>query len=349
MGTQVAPKPANILDIAKLAGVSRSTVSRVLNNHPDVNEKTRAKVLSVVARANFIPHFAAAMLAGHRRRTDTVGMLVPDLGSYWATEILRGIGDAAAAKYDLILYTTNRSVSKQTALWRALRQRLVAGVILILPAGDDEELRKVLDSAVPVVIVDHEGKETTFPSVVCENVRTSAQLTQHLLNLGHVRIGFINGPKGYGLAQERFLGFASALYEAGIETKQDYVVNGDFTERGGFEAARLLLHTEPRPTAIVSANDEMAFGAIKAIKAAGLRVPRDFSVVGFDDVPAAHYSDPGITTARQPLFEMGHVAMQLLEDQLSGRTMVAKTIILPSSIVIRESCAPPPTENGGCE
>lgn len=333
----------NIDKVAELVRVSRSTVSRVLNNRYDVSDETRKRVLEVIAEMNFVPDSAASALSSGKTLSSTVGILIPDLSGFWVSEILRGIGESAAGKDDLLLYTTGRNSTKQEALSRVLQGGSVAGVIIILPTGDDKELHKIMDENFPAVIVDHEGKQTTFPSVICENVRTSSLLTQHLLDLGHEKIGFIKGPREYGLAQERYLGFISAIYKSGFKINKDLIGEGDFTKDSGYRIAAEFLAKKLPITAIFAANDKMAFGAIKAVKDAGSRVPKDISVVGFGDIPAASYTDPSLTTVREPLSEMGHVAFRLLMDQIREHQIVARNIILPSSLIIRESCGPPCT------
>lgn len=336
-----------IYDIAREAGVSRATVSRVLNQRPDVSPATRAKVLGIMKERGYVRDFAAAALAGGQ--ATAIGLLIPKLEVGWATEVIVGVGEAAASHQRPLLLATTAYETSEEGWLRVLRSNLVAGLIVILATASISRLKRALDARLPLVLVDYEGHEASFPRVEAANYLGTRLAIRHLIELGHRRIGCITGDARYGCSRERLTAYRDIIVQEGIGWDPSLVAGGDFTETGGYNGTKALLERGARPTAIFCSNDLMAFGCLRALRQAGLRVPQDVSVIGFDDVPGADRTEPSLTTVRQPLREMGRCAVELLLRQLGNWPPPRPEVItLPTQLVIRESTAPPPMERAPC-
>ncbi len=331
-----------IVDVAREAGVSVSTVSRVLNNKPDVAEATREAVRAAIRRLGYVANPSARRLAGGR--TGILGLVIPDFTSPYAMEIVRGVGEATnEAGYDLILYSVldqHRDEERERSWLNILSRGLVDGLLLVLPRSSGEVLMALAHRGFPVVLIDHRGIDSDLPSVSATNTEGALEATRYLLSLGHRRIGFITGLLDYRAGADRLEGYRQALAQAGIPFDPDLVVEGDFQRRAGYEGTLALMRLPDPPTAIFASNDAEAFGALDALRDLGLRVPEDVSLVGFDDIPAAAETRPPLTTVRQPLMDMGSQATQLLFDLLNGRADVHQRIQLPTRLIVRESCSP---------
>jgi len=323
-------------DVAQLTGVSAVTVSNVLNNQPNVSEATRASVRDALRRTGYIANLAARGLAGGR--TNTLGMLVPDLSSQYMGEIVRGASDEARASGLEMLISTASDIEwerKQVAFLRDITD----GLLLLLPYTPDNLLLEIEKAGVPVVVIDHRGTQIMLPSVSVNNYSGARAAATHLLALGHRRIGLVSGPIGYGASAARLRGYKKALLAAGIPFDKTLVAGGDFRQPGGFKAAQKLLSLAEPPTAIFAANDLMAFGVMEAIKEHGLRVPDDISVMGFDDIPMASQVYPPLTTIRQPLYEMGVAAVRIMNAIRHRVKPLRDRVILPTELVERATTA----------
>lgn len=329
-----------IYDIAREAGVSRATVSRVLNQRPDVSPATRAKVLKIMEKRGFVRDPAAAALACGR--ASAVGLLIPRLEAGWAAEVIVGVGEAAAAHQRPLLLATTAYEGRNEEHWlRLLRPNLVAGVIVILTRTSADRLKGALHAQLPLVLVDYEGYEAPFPRVEAANYAGTSQAIRHLIELGHRRIACITGNKKYGCSRARLAAYRDVIARLGADRDPDLVVEGDFTEYSGYMGAKKLLSLADPPTAIFCSNDLMAFGCLRALREAGIRVPEDISVVGFDDVPGADRAEPALTTVRQPLREMGRSAFELLLRRISEPGEAScEVLTLPTELIIRRSTAP---------
>ncbi|SMB90544.1 transcriptional regulator, LacI family [Thermanaeromonas toyohensis ToBE] len=325
-----------IKDVARRAGVSVTTVSRVLNNTPHpVSPETRQKVLEAVAELGFCPNAAARSLQLHETRT--IGLMLPDVANPYYSGIVRGIEDVAHEEgYTIVLCNTDRSRERTLKYLRVLREKRVDGVIFMGGgiAEDAKEDRFFQQEDIPTVVIGrHSG---AFPSVQIDNAEAARQAVMHLLTRGYRYIGCIAGPSSSTTVQDRLAGYRRALVENGLEYEPSWVVHADFTPAGGYRAAQELLERQPRPTALLVHNDLMAVGAIKALADRGLVIPRDVAVIGFDDIPLASYVTPGLTTVRIPVYELGATAMRLLRDLLVGQP-VPEVTILPVDLVVRGS------------
>ncbi len=324
-------------DVARLAGVSAVTVSNVLNGRPNVSQETRARVQEAVRATGYTANIAARGLAGGR--TDTLGMLVPDLSTQYMGEIVRGASDEARRSGLEMLISTASDLEREHSQV-AFLQGITDGLLLLLPRTPDKVLMAVEKAGIPVVIIDHRGTEFMLPSVDVDNYQGARAATEYLLSLGHRRIGFVSGAKGYGASSARLKGYKDALHSAGQPFDKTLVTRGDFMQPGGFAGGKKLLSLPQIPTAIFAASDLMAFGVLEAVREQGLRVPEDIAVVGFDDIPMASQVYPPLSTVRQPLYGMGVVAAQMMITMLRGTSPPHNRITLPTELIVRATTPP---------
>lgn len=339
-------EPATIYEVAREAGVSTATVSRVINDRRHVRESTRLKVEEAMDRLGYIANRQARGLAGGRSRV--IGLLVHEVGSSYFTQVIRGIDTAVAGiGYDLMLYTSHARVEAEARHALELATGPVDGVIFVLAVDPAKYVETLRQRGMPFVMLDHshELSGTTFVSAA--NRSGTREALEHLIGLGHRRIGFITGKPGVSSARERLAGYRDALRDADIPYRHELVVTGDFLEERGYQATEQLLKLEQPPTAVFTSADTAAFGAIKAARAAGLHVPDDISIVGFDDIPEASLVMPPLTTVRQPLMEMGATAVRLLQRLMDEPAATPRRTELETELVVRGSTAPPPKARRG--
>lgn len=323
-----------IQDVAKAAGVSISTVSRVLNEKVDVASDTQERVLAVIDELGYTSNLAARSMRS--RKKNLIGLVVPDIGYPYSIEIMKGINRAIAeSSYDLLVYTTGGiqkvgTVTREQYYVSLLNNSLTDGVILVASSAAEF----ITDA--PIIAVDPHVINPNYPSVQGTNYHGAKEAMEYLLHLGHRRIGFINGRPETASASRRFMGYQDALREAGIELDETLVVSGDFTTQTGHESALQLLSLENPPTAIFAANDQSAIGVFQAADELGIRIPVDLSVVGFDNISEAKYL--GLTTVDQFLAEMGYVAIQMLIRLIGNDHLGEQIHKMQTKLVIRSSC-----------
>ncbi len=321
-------RSVTIYEVAQEAGVSVATVSRVLNSGRVASE-TRRRVLEAMDRLGYLPNTLARSLATGTSRA--VGVVVPDAAGPLYGRMLRGVGDVLeAAGYTHIIGTSARDPDREARTLRDLSARKVDAVVLIGSSLDGVALRALWAVLPPVVLVEQEGGEVRSPTVTVDNEGAAYTATRYLIARGHTRIAHVRGPRRAG--QERYAGYRRALREAGLA--EGPVVQGDFSEPGGYRAMRALLE-QPGFTAVFLANDRMALGAYRALREAGVRIPEEVSVVGFDDLAFAAYLDPPLTTLRQPAYEMGRAAASAVLSRLSGAEPA--NVVLSCELVPRAS------------
>ncbi len=325
-----------IIDVAQAAGVSYATVSRVLNNDPHVKSETRERVIKSITRLGYTVNQQARMLAGGRAHV--IGLLVPDLGTGYIGEIIRGIDEAlAAAQYDLMLYTTHRRKTKESAYVTSLTQGMADGLLLVLPREPGEYLASLRQRHFPYVLIDHQGVGDIESAVGATNWQGGYDATKYLAELGHQRIGFITGTMDLGCSRDRLEGYRAALKDGGLPIDPQLIQEGDFWQPSGFAAAQKLLALPEPPTAIFASNDVMAFGVMEAVRDRGLRIPEDVSIVGFDNIPQAEHVSPQLTTIEQPLAEMGREATHRLLALIDNPDLPLTRLELPTQLVARAS------------
>ncbi len=330
-----------IEQIASLAHVSRSTVSRVLNDHPSVKPAVRERVRRVMEAHGYVPRAAARSLAS--RRTRVLSVVIPRnaasvFGGYFFPPVIQGVVETCAARGYLMTLSIVASESEQRAYEHMLRGRHCDGVIVVSTSADDTLLPRIAAAQLPLVLI---GRHPTMDDVAwvdAEN-RLGGQLaTSHLIRLGHRRIATITGPLTTAAALDRRDGYIQALRDAGLPIQLELIVEGDFTQLSGELAMARLLDLSERPTAVFIAADSMAIGALKVLHTAGLRVPDDIALVGFDDQPLATMASPALTTIHQPIRELGITAAGFLLDCLEGYPCATPHRLLPVELVIRQTC-----------
>jgi LacI family transcriptional regulator len=326
--------------VARLAGVSRSTVSRVINDHPSVSEETRSRVWQAIRESGYRPHAVARSLV--TKRTQIIGMVIPELVTALFTDpffpiLLRSATESCNDHgYQLMLSLFSSSADRQEVYERLVSNAYLDGVIVASSALDDPLIPDLLRDAVPFVCIGRHP-DPRVRSVDVDNVGGARMAVEYVVSLGHRRIGALTGPLNTAHGQDRLEGYRQALAARGISAEGDLIVEGDFTEEGGMIGMHRLLSVQP--SAVFVASDMMAVGALKAARQAGRRVPQDVSLVSFDDIPLASAIEPPLTTVRQPIRRLATLAVETLLDQIEERGSGPRRIVLPTELVIRESCS----------
>lgn len=343
-----ANKPApmkqvdNLEDIARKAGVSRSTVSRVINNEPYVSPATRAKVLAVIEREGFVPNPAARMLVTQRARV--IGVVIPNAlpvvfdDPYYFPALLQGVAETTSSRdYATLLWWGQSEEEEQRLYKRILQQnRLMDGLILASASIDDPLVNRLIEMQTPFVMVERPASNAEHICyVTIDNVQAAQEAVAHLLHLGRRRIGTITGTLTNIDGQDRLQGYKNALHAAGIPFDPQLVVEGRFSRRSGFVGMQALV--EQQVDAVFCGNDVTAIGALQYLQQIGLRVPEDVALVGFDDLPSAMQYTPHLTTVRQPVQQKGALATQLLLDLIEGSAQPPRQVLLPTQLIIRQS------------
>ncbi|MCC7208652.1 MAG: LacI family DNA-binding transcriptional regulator [Anaerolineae bacterium] len=329
---------ATIEDVARHAGVSIRTVSRVLNDRPDVAPATRARVQQAIAALSFRPNTVArSMVTGSTR---TIGVVLPDISNPFFSRVVRGCEDALAqAGYNMFLCNTDEDVDKERDYLALLRDRQVDGLILWGCRLDGDALHVLIGPHLPVVAVDCTPFEGNVTRLDVANQQGATTITRHLIGLGHERIGHLAGPQQRLTAQHRLNGYRRALADAGLAAPLDYMLEAPPSVFHGYSAALELLKPERGLTAIVAYNDLMAIGAILASQQMGRRVPQDVAIVGFDDIVTAALVRPALTTMRIDQYRIGVLSGQrLIERVKQPQPAQASTAEFPTALIVRHSC-----------
>lgn len=326
-----------IKEVAREAGVSVATVSRVFNGKGPVQEETRQRILEVAARLRYVPHAGARGLTTNR--TGALGVLLPDLYGEFFSEVIRGIDlTARRGGYHVLVSSSHSDRSEVEAVLRALWGR-VDGLVVMSPEADAQALQANLPASLPVVLLNCHADGDDFGSINIDNYGGALGMTRHLIQLGHRHIAFLGGAPGNLDARERLRGFRDAVRTYGGERVAAIEIAGDFGEESGHRAGGEILRLDPRPTAVFAANDSMAVGLLSALQEAGMRVPGDIAVAGFDDIPIARFLTPPLTTVRVGVAELGARALErLLAAMEGGETHERRHEVLATSLVIRGSC-----------
>lgn len=330
--------PLTLEDIARHAGVSRATVSRVINGDINVRKQTRTRVQEVIQENNFQPNIAARSLAAGR--TNVLGLVIPAGVSAIFSDpyfplLIQGVSTACNARdYSVMLWLAEPEFERRM-IRQILHGGLLDGVVVSSMLMEDPIVQSLHDSKKPFILVGRHPKlDVNYLDV--DNATGGREATLHLLRLGHKRIATITGPQDMIAGYDRFEGYRRALVERGVAFQPELVAESDFSESGGYAAMRRLL--PHHPTAIFVASDMMAEGAMRALRDAGLRVPQDVAIVGYDDMPNASRTTPPLTTIRQPTNRMGSLAVNSLIDIIQNPGSHKRHIVLPVELVIRESC-----------
>jgi LacI family transcriptional regulator len=330
----VAKKKISIDDVAHRAGVSITTVSRVINKFPTVKDENRAKVEEAIRFFKFRPNLSAQRLA--RGTTNAISLVIPRYEgvfySFYAIEVIRGVGSICEQlKLDLVLHLTEGKDLLNTSN--------IGGIIFADIIENRKQLENVLEEGVPCIVINNLVKDLAVNYIAIDNLGAAKAAVNYLLELGHKKIAIITGGLTTQSAQQRLEGYNLALRLKKIPLREDYVLKGDYSRRSARVATQKLLELKEPPTAIFASSDDMAQEAIAVIMENGLRVPEDLSVMGFDDNPASLYGPVSLTTIKQPLFSMAAQAVKELNAIMQGKRKTAVKLNLPTELVVRESCS----------
>ena len=343
-----AKKPVTLADSAAKAAVTPMTVSRVINNNGYVHAETRERVLRVAREMNYRRNGLARGLK--RQCTETIGMVIGDIANPFAAELARGVREVLEDRgYTLFICISEQSPKEEIQALDSLADHRADGIIVATRASKsgNERLAELIDSGIPVSLIGRDFHHEQADLVLADNLRGGYDATRHLIDSGHKRIGFIGVSLTHGLRLKRFQGYLEALKDHGVDVEDQLIVGGRevgdqmpgySTEEMGYDGMMKLLELKERPTAVFARNDFTAMGAINAIKRAGLRIPDDIALIGYDDIPLASYASPALTTVRQPTRELSRSAAELLVDRIEGdreKPRVEKTF--QCELIIRES------------
>ena len=337
------PDRSTIYQVAQRSGVSTATVSRVMSNSTGFSAATRDRVLASAAELGWVPSGSARGLAS--RRAGIVGLLFPGLGQsgeaaeespLYEDQVIRGAERAAAAAGDAVLIASTLTVSGRKLAFSVAGK--VDGLVVMARSLADDDVAAIARS-VAVVMLASNRVRSGLDYVGADNRTGCRQITEHLITVhGYTSIAFVGGPQQSPDSQQRFAGFRDAMNQAGLPVPESPTATGGFTEAGGREAVRALVAGGQPPRAIVCGNDEMAVGALSALRSAGLRVPSDVAVTGFDDIAATRHVQPALTTVRQPMRQLGEESVRVLLDRIADPDCAPRSVVLPTQSVIRESC-----------
>lgn len=323
-----------IRDVAKMAGVSVSTVSRVLNGKVDVAKETKNHILAVIDDLGYSTNLAARSMRSQKK--NLIGLIMPDIAYPYAIEIMKGVNQAIAeSEFDLLVYTSGDvrkqgHVTSEQKYITILAKSISDGVIVVAPVASEYNIDK------PIVSIDPVMSHPNYPAVHATNYEGSLEAMEYLIGLGHRRIGFIGGRVELESANRRLSGYRDALEKAGIPIDEQLIVSGDYTTKTGIEGGQKLLVLEDRPTAIFASNDQMAMGVYQSAEKMGLHIPDDFSLVGFDNIPESKYL--GLTTIDQFILKMGYTATQMLIKIINEIPLEGQTFRMKTQLVVRNSC-----------
>ncbi len=327
---------ASIKDVAREAGVSIATVSRVLNNVDVVNDDTKKKVLEAIAKLGYRPNIIARSLK--TQKTSTIGIIVPDISSQFYPEIVRGAEDVANIySYNIVLCNTDLDSERELEYLKILKEKMIDGVLYMSNALEDEVIKLINELKIPVVLIETKDKENHFPSITIDNEKAAYDATSYLLSLGLKDIAFIGThPNAENALSKRFKGFERAMCEKASGVNCDLVCFSGIKPQDGANVVSTFLKGK-KFDAIFCISDELAMGVINELREQGIRVPEDVSVIGFDNIFSSSIYYPKLTTVAQPMYDMGSVGMRMLIKIINKQPMENEHYILPHEIIIRNS------------
>ncbi len=328
---------ATIYDIAKKAGVSITTVSRVINNHPYVQEETRQRVKQVLQEMNFIPNSNASSLV--RKATNTLAVMVPDITNNFFTTLLRGIEDKANENgFAVIFGNTDENSAKEYSYLQTFMERRVDGLIIDAVFEESTNIKSIIKREIPVVLIDREINHLQTDYVGSNNSKGAEDLVHYLIGLGHRRIALVSGAPEISVYRQRMEGYKTAQQKAGLRVDQKIILWGEKpNQETGYLLTKTLLENTSPPTAIFAANNFLAIGVVRALREALLKVPKSMSVVCFDAADTDATLNPFFTSMVQPSRAMGEMAVELLLRRLKNKNIAATKVILEPQFVMRES------------
>lgn len=336
------PTRATIFDVARIAGVSHATVSRVVNGRQNVRGTTQLRVEAAMRELGYVAHVSARALASGR--TQVIGLLAHEVDTPFFTAVIGGVDEQASAQgYGFMLCTTHARREREAEYVARLSHGMVDGLLIVLPSGLPDYVERLRTDHFPFVLIDYDDDAPGCSVVNASNRAGTRDAVRYLVGLGHRRIGFITGRDNVGATHARLAGYMDEMAAAGLDVRPGDVLEGDFLETRGHAAGMEMLSRPDRPSAIFASSDLAAFGVMRAAGDLGIEVPDGLSVVGFDDIPEAARVNPALTTVRQPLREMGRVAVdQLLGRLEDSRHQPPARVVLDTELIVRGTTAPPP-------
>jgi len=344
--TELPPAPIRIDDVAQRAHVSKATVSRVVNGRDGVSEALRQRVVAAISELGYQPDRSARRLRG--TSSEVLGIIIPDIQNPYFTSVVRGIEDLAYDhQLNVLLGNTDDDPRKQEAYLRVMMAERVAGLIIAPSFGiSGQPLQQLARLGTPIVLIDRSVASLPFDTVVVDNFQGAYEGTRHLIRLGYRRIGFVGGDLELSPGRERHAGYRQALLDAKLPVEPDLVQIEHFKIESGQRLTHRLLDHHPRPDAIFSANSLLSMGVLMALREAGVRVPDELALVGFDDLPWAGELFSPLTAVAQPTYEVGQEAVRTLLQRRSDPAAPVRTVTLHTSLMIRESCGARRREGG---
>ncbi len=328
-------------EVAAELGVSAMTVSRAVNNSPNVDVKTKKRILAKVKEMGYTPNLVAKSLVSSK--TFTVGVVIPEISHSFFPDVVRGIEEVLDSKeYQILLTNTSDNFEKEKKVIQALKSKRVDGILISssLTTDDFSFYEELINSGIPIVFFDRCIENLGASCIKVNDQAATQQITEHLIKLGYKKIGYLSGPKNVSIGKARFDGFNMAMIKNGLAIDEKLIVENGYNEKGGYDAMNelLMLPEKDRPRAIVAVNDPVAFGAMDAIKEANLRIPEDIAIVGFTNDIRAKLVTPPLTTVNQPAYDVGKKAASKLIATIQEKGDLVENVELITSLVIRESC-----------
>jgi LacI family transcriptional regulator len=326
-----------IKDVARRAGVSVSTVSRVLNNHPHVGQEVRERVHAVIQELHYEPSRVAQRLRATESRL--VGVIFSDIANPFYIDVLQSIEHTLSRQaMSVLISNADSDPDREEAFIRIMLNENIAGLIIAPTKEDVPALAVAASNGLPIVVVDRRLSNVDVDTVLVDNFKGALAAVQHLIELGHTRIGVLSGPLHLTSGRERYTGYLQAMSDAGLTVDSSLTRFGNYRESSGYELTQELLTSPAPPSALFVANNLMAIGALNAIHQLGCKIPDEVAIIGFDDLPWAISLNPPLTTVAQPTSEIGTRAAELLLDRIKDRTRTTRTIVLPTQLRVRASC-----------
>lgn len=326
-----------IKDIAKMAEVSVTTVSRVINNKPDVSKNTKNRVLKIIDKTGYKPNKVARGLV--LSKTYTIGLVIPDISNPFFPEVSRGVENKAKSLgYSVILCDTDNDIKEEKRAIELLLSQKVDGIILSFSIDNRETLLELEKKNIPIIQIDREIIDSKFSSVTINNIKSAYKATEHLIKNGHKKLGHLNGNLATKTGQDRLKGFKEAIRKYKIELNENWIMNGNYSRSSGYELTKKLLKKKKRPTAIFAANDYMAIGAYEAVFETDFNIPNDISIIGHDNIEISSVVKPGLTTMDQPKYDLGQKAAEILIKKIENENDFGKeNIVLETNLILRNS------------
>lgn len=333
-------KNYTITDIAKVLGISSSTVSRALNNHPDISPETKKRVKETAKKVNFTPNLIAQNLKNNK--STTIGIIVPEIKHDFFSSAISGIEEVANQNgYTILLCQSNESYEKEVINLKVLVNHRVAGIIVSITENtiDSSHFQNVLNRKTPLVFFDRVCEEIKASKIIINDKASAKEVVNHLIKKGYKRIAHFTGPSNLSISNKRLEGYKEALEQAGIKIQQELIIPSGFHEQNGYSAMEKLLDLKIKADAIFAVNDPCAIGAFQKIKELGLKIPEEYAIVGFSNNKITELLDPPITTLNQPSYEMGKKAAEILIEEIKSKSkkIEPRTIVLKTELIIRKS------------